>query len=114
MSTITEVKKTALPILNFRPIRINDKALYEKYLFSDSTRGCELSFSNLISWGKHEIDECGDFCVLFSSYSKFAFYPYPIGKGDVFPIIEAILLDAKKRGISPIISSISPERLDDF
>lgn len=107
--------KMDVPVLSFRPLRADDKALYEKYLFSDSsTRGCELSFSNLISWGRHEIAFTNDFCVLFSSYGKHAFYPYPIGKGDVFPVIEAIILDAKGRGNTPIISSINKEKLESF
>lgn len=110
---ITKAKNSVFT-LDFHPISLSDKPLYEKYLFSDTTRGCELSFSNLICWGKHEIAFTHGFCVLFSSYSRFAFYPYPIGSGDVFPVIEAIILDAKKRGITPIISSIPPEKLDDF
>lgn len=115
MSILKEAeKKIAFPELKFRPLTVDDKALYEKYLFSDTTRGCELSFSNLICWGRHEIAECGDFCVLFSSYGRFEFYPYPVGKGDVFPVIDAIISDAEKRGIPPIISSITPEKLDDF
>ena len=106
-------KKDAI-VLNFRPLSISDKALYEKYLFSDSFRGCELSFSNLICWGKHEIAYTDDFCVLLSSYGKFDFYPYPIGRGDVFPVLESIISDAKKRGITAIINSIPPQRLNDF
>lgn len=106
-------KKDSLA-LSFRPISVNDKALYEKYLFSDSGRGCELSFSNLICWGRHEIAQTPDFCVLFSSYGKFAFYPYPIGKGDAFPVLESVISDAKKRGITPIINSIPKDRLNDF
>lgn len=106
-------KKDAI-VLNFRPLSISDKALYEKYLFSDSFRGCELSFSNLICWGKHEIAYTDDFCVLLSSYGKFDFYPYPIGRGDVFPVLKSIISDAKKRGITAIINSIPPQRLNDF
>lgn len=100
--------------LSFRALTIDDKAIYEKYLFSDITRGCELSFSNLICWGKHEICELSSLAVLLSSYGKYTFYPYPIGCGDALPVVEAILKDAKKRGITPIISSIPPEKLDDF
>ncbi|MBO5338976.1 MAG: DUF2156 domain-containing protein [Clostridia bacterium] len=111
-STKNEVKKDTT--LRFRPLTIDDKAIYEKYLFSDKTRGCELSFSNLICWGKHEIAFLDDFCVLFSSYGKHSFYPFPIGNGDFFPIIEAIISDAKKRGNTPIISSISPQNLEMF
>ncbi len=115
MSVLTKSEqKSEKFTLNFRPITVRDKALYEKYLFSDVTRGCELSFSNLICWGKHEIAEMGGFCVLLSSYGKYSFYPYPIGQGDPFPVIEAILEDAKKRKITPIISSILAEKLDDF
>lgn len=108
------VLKAEETILDFHPLSINDKALYEKYLFSDSGRGCELSFSNLICWGKHEIAYTENFCVLFSSYGRFDFYPYPIGKGDVFPVLESVISDAKKRGITPIINSIPPHKLNDF
>ncbi|MBQ8545431.1 MAG: DUF2156 domain-containing protein [Clostridia bacterium] len=115
MSVLKEAEKISeIATLKFRPLTINDKALYEKYLFSDATRGCELSFSNLISWGRHELAECGDFCVLYSFYGKYSFYPYPVGCGDAFPVIEAIIKDAKSRGITPIISGILPEKLEQF
>ena len=116
MSTLAQSKeKNDIVALAFHPLTIDDKAIYEKYLFSDKeSRGCELSFSNLICWGKHEIAFLDDFCVLFSSYGKHSFYPFPIGNGNVFPIIESIISDAKKRGITPIISSISPQNLEAF
>ncbi len=85
--------------IDFAPITLRDKALYESYLSGDRERGCEFSFANLYLWGRQRFAVLHDHVVLFSQFDRRSVYPYPLGKGDKKAVLEGIIADAKERGI---------------
>lgn len=97
-------------MIEFQPIALIDRSVYEKYLFAEQDRGCELSYGNLNMWGEQKAAILHDHLVLFSIYNGKYIYPFPLGSGDKKPILDAILADAKERQIPCVFSSITPER----
>ena len=95
--------------IDFRPFLPTDKSLYEDFLFSAGERGCEFSFGNLYLWGRQSFAKIGDNIVLFSQFDRRTVYPYPIIKKDAKAIIDAIIADAKARGIPCRITGLSPD-----
>lgn len=85
--------------INFAPITLCDKALYESYLQSENKRGCEFSFANLYLWGQQKIAVLHNHIVLFSQFGKRICYPYPLGNGDKEKVLDAIIADAKEKGV---------------
>ena len=107
-------------MIEFQPIRIEDRPLYEKYLSDGTERGCEYSFANLFLWGQQYAAIVHDHMVLLSTFmpepateemvfGNASLYPYPIGKGDKKPVIDAIMADAKERGIPLRITGMCEE-----
>ncbi len=86
-------------IIDFKPFTPKDKSLYEKYLFSESKRGCEFSFANLCLWGRQSFTEILGHIVMFSQFDRRTVYPYPLGAGDKKPVLDAIIADSRARGI---------------
>jgi len=86
-------------MIDFRPFTLEDKPLYESYLFDGSERGCNYSFANLFLWGEQQMAIVHDHLALYSRYSGKCVYPFPLGKGDKKPVLDAILADAKERGV---------------
>ena len=86
-------------MIDFRPITIEDKNIYEKYLFAECEHGCERSFANLYLWGNQRIAFLHDHIVIFSQFGKYNIYSYPLGNGDITPVIDSLMEDAKERGI---------------
>lgn len=80
----------------FDPAKKDD---YNRYLLHCGERGCEYSFANLNMWGKQRGAFVQDRLVLFSQFERRSVYPYPIGQGELGPVLEAIFQDARKRGI---------------
>ncbi len=72
---------------------------YEKYLMSCGERGCEYSFTNLYLWGRQQATVLGDHLVFFSQFNRKSVYLFPVGADDRRPALEAIIADAKGRGI---------------
>lgn len=96
-------------MIDFKPIKTEQKKLYQSYLLDDVTRGCEYSFSNLYLWGRQNAAILHDHMVLFSQFNRRSVYPYPIGSGDKKPILDAIIADAKERGIPCRITGLNTD-----
>ena len=86
-------------MIPFHRVELEDKARYERLLFCEPERGCEYSFANLSMWGRQELAFLGDCALLFSHFNGHTVYPWPVGPGDKRAALEAILADARERGI---------------
>lgn len=86
-------------MIDFKPLDITKKAEYDQYLYYCGERGCEYSFANLYLWGRQLGAVVDGYLVLLSQFDKASVYPYPVGKGDIKPVLDAIMHDAKARGI---------------
>ena len=71
---------------------------YNRYLHACG-KGCEYSFVNLSIWGRQRAAFVNDFLVLRSQFDRRSVYPVPIGQGNILPVLEALMADARERGI---------------
>ena len=83
------------------------KAEYDKYLMNCGQRGCEYSFVNLYLWGRQTAAELDGYLVLFSHFNGHSVYPFPVGQGDIRPVLDAIIEDSRQRGIPCRITSLN-------
>lgn len=97
-------------MIDFKPIKLEHKELYESYLLDGSERGCEYSFSNLFLWGRQNATILHDYILLFSQFNRRSIYPYPVGKADIKPVLDAIIADARERGISCRLTGLNAEQ----
>lgn len=104
MSTSTAKSK-----IDFRPITTEDKQVYEKFLAKSGVRGCEFSFANLYLWGRQSISVGEDSIFIFSQFNRRSVYPFPLFDRDPRGALEAIIADARERGIACRISGITEE-----
>ena len=82
---------------------------YNRILFSGRPRGCEYSFANLCLWGRQQVAFLHGCVAFFSHYNGRSVYPYPIGSGDRRAVIEAVLQDARERGIPCRITGMTDD-----
>lgn len=95
--------------IDFSRIRLEDKAVYEEYLLSESERGCEFSFANLYLWGRQNIAHVHGQIALFSQFDRRSVYPYPLGGGDKRAVLDSIIADAASRGIPCRITGLGEQ-----
>jgi len=86
-------------MINFQKFDEETKTEYLKTLFTAGERGCEYSYANLNLWGRQRVSVLDGFFVLFSQFERRSIYPFPIGSGDIRPVLDAIIRDARERGI---------------
>ena len=95
-------------MLEFRPIEIARKAEYDKFLLDCGHRGCEYNFVNLFCWGRQRAAFHEGNLAFFSQFNRKSVYPFPLGK-DLKPTLDAIIQDAKKRGIPCRLTGLSQD-----
>lgn len=93
-------------MIEFKPVSIKDRDLYEKYHMAETEHGCDHTFTNLVMWGQQNISLLSEGIALFSHYMGQTFYPFPLGenKGE---IIREIILDAKERNIPCVFTDVA-------
>lgn len=86
-------------MIDFHPLDLSQKAEFERYLMHSGERGCEYSFTNLYLWGRQMAAAYEGHLLFFSQFSRKSVYLFPVGAGDLKKVIDAIIADAKERGI---------------
>lgn len=85
-------------MINFQKIDPSLREEFAKYLLP-LNKGCAYSFTNLYLWGRQHVAFIGGHLVLFSQFDRRAVYPFPTGEGEILPVLDAIIHDARARGI---------------
>ena len=96
-------------MIDFQRPDLHDKQRYEAILFPTGERGCEYSFVNMFIWGRQKVAFLGDWMVRFSQFDRRSVYPYPLGNGDIKPALDAVIHDAKVRGIPVYLTAMVEE-----
>lgn len=94
-------------MLDFQKFDLSKRDEYNRYLMNCGERGCEYSFANLNLWGRQQAAFLDGFLVLFSQFEKRSVYPFPVGKGDIKAVLDAIIQDARERGIVCRLSGLN-------
>lgn len=89
--------------LDFQPISLECRGDLLPYLQSGEPYGSEASFANLYLWEQQYFAVLDGYLLLRSRFGDRTLYHYPIGTGDVRPVIEAILADAAETGVDCIL-----------
>ena len=98
-------------MIDFRPITLDDKDKCNNLLHDGQSRGCEYSFANLYLWGRQRACILHDHLVLFSQFNRKSVYPFPVGTGDKKVVLDAIIADARERGIPCRITGMNEDNM---
>ena len=94
-------------MIQFERLVPERKAEYDLFLMNCGQRGCEYSFVNLFLWGRQTAAKLNDYLVLFSHFNGHSVYPFPVGRGDIRPVLDAIIADSRERGIPCRLTSLT-------
>ena len=101
-------------MIDFRRLKLSQKEQYNTILMAESARGCEYSFANLFLWGRQQVAFLHGCVAYFSHFRGRSVYPFPIGSGDKKAVIEALMVDAKERGIPLRITGMTDADREDL
>lgn len=96
-------------MIDFQKLDFSKRKQYDDFLMHCGERGCEYSFVNLFLWGRQRAAFVNGFLTLFSQFQRNSVYPFPIGHGDLGKVLDAIIHDARTRGLQCCLTSMSAE-----
>lgn len=94
-------------MIDFQKIDLSRRAEYNEYLHACGERGCEYSLVNLYIWGRQKVALVHGCLALFSQFQRKSVYPFPVGDGDVGAVLDAIIHDARTRGLQCRLASMT-------
>jgi hypothetical protein len=118
-------------VINFKPVKLSDKAWMDKHFIAEDSRCCDFNFTNIFIWGdsyKLTAAEVAGMLVFRTVVNKIIYYSFPIGLGDVRAAVSELLKHCREskepfnlRGITeknaekidilfPCLFDFSPER----
>ena len=101
-------------MIQFERLSIENKAEFDALLRQGAHRGCAFSFVNLYIWGRQCAARVGDDLLLFSHFGGRTMYPFPVCPGDPRPAIEALMDDARERGIPLRLTGLNARDVEDL
>lgn len=96
-------------MIAFKPFVPADRESYEPYLKQAADKGCEYSFANLFMWGRQSAALVGEHLVFFSQFNRRTVYLFPAGSADIKTALDAVMEDARKRGIPCRLTCLSKD-----
>ena len=94
-------------MIEFQKIDLSKTTEYNRYLTTCGERGCGYALANLYMWGRQKAAISSGCLVLVSQFQRKSVYPFPVGDGDVGAALEAIIHDAKARGLQCRLVSLT-------
>ena len=101
-------------MIPFERLSIEKKPEIDALLRPAAHRGCAFSFANLYIWGRQCAARVGDDLLLFSHFGGRTLYPYPVCSGDPRPAIDALMRDARERGIPFRLTGLNTRDVEDL
>ena len=98
-------------MIQFERLQLAHREEYQAFLLS-ADRGCGYSFANLYIWGRQRAAFTGGYLAIFSQFDRKAVYPFPVGQGELRPVLDAIIADAGQRGIPCCITGMTKADCD--
>ena len=86
-------------MIPYQRANIADIDRYNSYLYEAPERGCEYSFANVCIWGRQKYAFLHGYLTILAQFDRRCVYPFPVGTGDIRPVLDAIIHDAHARGI---------------
>ena len=102
-------------MINYKKIELNDQKWIKPLLAAADLDGCHQNFTNLFAWSEiynYRVAQVADYLVVKGGYTnKTPGYFYPAGRGDLKPVIEAMLQDAADCGHKFAFVGLAPENI---
>ena len=86
-------------MIDFQYLTPEQRPVFASYMQDSQRQGCEYSFVNLYLWGRQKVAFLHGHMVFFSQFNRKSVYLFPVGTGDKKPVLDALIEDARDRGI---------------
>ena len=101
-------------MLEFEPIKLSDKSWIDPIVRAENSRSADYSFANIYIWDnrfKQQVARCSQRFIVMPTYEEKPFFAYPVGSGDLMPVIEEMRAYAESRGFPFVMRGVTSEHV---
>lgn len=99
-------------MLDLKTVELSDKKWIDPIIAAENSRSADFSFGNIYTWDKmfrQQIAKIGDRYITMPGYTGKLFFAYPIGSGDIKPVIKELELYADEKGFPLMLCGVTAE-----
>lgn len=104
-------------MLTFHPLGIEDKTWIDERVFASGTRSADYNFGNMFMWdGRYRQLVCdfGGRLVVLAHAHGAPIYPFPVGSGELAPVIEEMRAFAVANGFPFVVRGVEESAMDEL
>jgi len=104
-------------MIEFRKAAMADKSWIEELVCSAGVRGAEYNFNNIFMWDRAygpTVARIGGRLLIKVGGEKSTRYAFPVGTGELEPVVDALLEDAALRGGKLVLRGVTEEQVSEL
>lgn len=101
-------------MLDFKAIELSDKAWVDPLVFAENSPSADFNFGNMYMWDsrfRQQICPYGGRLIVRPQYSRHPFFAWPVGHGDLAPVLKKLEACAKESGLPFMLRGVTAENL---
>ncbi len=101
-------------MIDLHPVTLADKAWIDPLVWAEGSSSADYNFGNIFMWDHafHQlVGRVNDRVIVMICAEGDPFFAWPVGKGDVYPVIEAMRAHAKEQGFPFLLRGVTAEHL---
>lgn len=104
-------------MIEFKPLELRDKEWIDPIVCAENSKSADFSFGTMFIWDKsfkQEVARYGDRLVVGLMYACEPFFVYPIGSGELAPVIEELRLRSESQDSPLTLRGVTAEHTDEL
>lgn len=101
-------------MLDLKPIELNDKQWIDPLVAAEDSPSADFNFGNMFMWDssfQQEACEYGGRLIVCPRYSDEPFFAWPVGHGELKPVLDELEAHAKEQGHPFILRGVTDDKL---
>lgn len=104
-------------MIEFKQVELSDKAWMDKLIHEEDSQSADFNFTNIYIWDgsfRQYVAEYGGRLLVKLTYPGYPFYSFPVGGGDLKPVVLALRDDAERNGVKLDIKGVTPGQITEL
>ena len=102
-------------MIEFHPVTLEDKAWIDPLVWVEGSSSADFNFGNIYLWDNsfhQKVARIGDRVAVMPCYDKDPFFAWPVGRGELAPVMCELEAYAKEHGFPFVIRGITQDHLE--
>lgn len=104
-------------MIELHPVTLADKSWIDPLVWAEGSSSADFNFGNIFLWDEsfHQlVGRCHDRVIVAPCYEGHPFFAYPVGTGELAPVLEEMDRYAAEKGFPFVLRGVTAEHLEEL